>query len=86
MLICGERIAVPCDIVENNVPLLISRPVMSKLGMMIDAKNHTVTVDGKVFKMATNMAGHYVIPVHEAAQEHCNVVLHLKHLDECTLK
>ena len=24
--------------------------------------------------------------MHEAAQEHCNVVLHLEHLVECTLK
>jgi hypothetical protein len=57
---------------------------MSKLGMLIDTKKHTVAVDGKTHTMATNMAGHYVIPVHEKAD--CNMVFHLEHLSEYSLK
>jgi len=84
LLICGKRIVVPCDVVKSDVPLLISRPFMSKLGMLIDTKKHTVSVDGKTHTMATNMAGHYVIPVHEKAD--CNMVFHLEHLSKYSLK
>ena len=34
MTICGKKIKLQVDVVENDIPLLISRPIMTQLGMI----------------------------------------------------
>ena len=84
MNIYGKQITVEVDVVDNEIPLLISRPTMSRLGMVVDTRQHCVEIDGKVFKLEFNTSGHYVIPVSEWADESCNVVFHLENLTKYT--
>ena len=46
MTICGKKIKLQVDVVENDIPLLISRPTMAWLGIL-DIANHMVTIEGK---------------------------------------
>ena len=39
MLICGKRVCLNVEVVDNyNIPLLLGRPSMTKLGMILDTK------------------------------------------------
>jgi len=79
----GKNITMEVDVVSNDIPLLISKPSMTKLGMIVDFGNHIATMsNGKLLKLKCNSAGHYTIPVCEWTNENCNVVLHLEHLQQ----
>ena len=69
---------------ENDIPLLISRPTMTQLGMILDTANHTVNVEGKQFNLEFTESGHYTIPVCKWTNQDYNVVFHLKTLAEST--
>ena len=77
--IFGKNMYITVDVVQNNIPLLISRPTMSNLGMVIDTVRHTVKVGRETFKLQFNVAGHYTIPITIWADE-CNIVLHFENL------
>ena len=49
------------DVVENDIPLLISRPTMTQLGMILDTANHMVTIEGKQFNLEFTELDHYTI-------------------------
>ena len=82
--ICGKRIIEEVDVVDNEIPLLISRPTMSRIGMIVDTKQHCVDIDGKIIKLEFNTSGHYVMPVSECADETCNIIFHLENLTDYT--
>ena len=80
MHIGGDKMEIDVDVVDNDIPLLISLPTMSRLGMILDTKRHTVEINGKVLKLDFNLSGHYFIPMLEYNLENCNVVFHLENL------
>ena len=84
MTICGKKIKLQVDVVENDIPLLISRPTMTQLGMILDTANHMVTIERKQFNLEFNESGHYTIPVCEWTNQDYNVVFHLETLAEST--
>ena len=84
MTICGKKLELSVDVVDNDIPLLISRPTMTQLGMILDTTNHTATVDGKSFKLEFNKSGHYLISVCDWTNQDCNIVFHLETLSEVT--
>ena len=84
MTICGKRIQIVVDVVENDIPLLISRPTMTQLGMVLNTADHTVTVAGEKFNLEFNRSGHYIIPVCDWMNQDCNIVLHLDRLRDST--
>ena len=84
MSICGKNIPISVDIVEVEIPLLISRPTMTQLGMILDTANHTAIVEGKTVQLEFNRSGHYTIPVNEWTNEECKIVLHLEKLEAST--
>ena len=75
MFVGGKTTKVDVDVVGNDIPLLISRPTMTKLGMVVDTKNHQVTMDGKTQELNFNTAGHYVVSVNKWTYQHCKVVV-----------
>ena len=84
MTICGKKIKLQVDVVENDIPLLISRRTMIQLGMILDTANHMVTVEGKQFNLEFTESGHHTIPVCEWTNKDYNVVFHLETLTELT--
>ena len=65
------------DIVNNKIPLLISRPTMTELGFIIDAKIEEIKVDGTnyVLKLGTTVSGHFKIPICRMIKQDCHVTL-----------
>ena len=86
MMICGEITEIAVDVVDNDIPLLISRPTMTELGMILDTGKHTVQVHGRTYNLEFNSSGHYTIPVSAWTNEDCNVVFHLENLASSTLQ
>ena len=84
MTICGKKIKLQVDVVENNIPLLISRPTMTQLRLILDTANHMVTIEGKQFNLEFTESGHYTIPVCEWTNQDYNVVFHVDTLAEST--
>ena len=80
MTICWKRIQIVVDVVENGIPLLISRPTMTQLGMILNTADHTVTVAGIKFNLEFNQSGHYTIPVCDWINQDSNIVFHLDRL------
>ena len=72
-----NRLYLNVDVVSNEIPLLISKPDMSAIGMNIDFGKHQAMIGDEVLELGCNSAGHYVIPLTEFADESCNVVFKL---------
>ena len=68
------------DIVNNKIPLLISRPTMTELGFIIDAKREEIKVDGTnyVLKLGTTISGHFQIPICHMIKQDCHVTLNIE--------
>ena len=81
MTIFGKKIKLQVNVVENNIPLLISRPTMTQLGMILDTANHMVSIEGKQFNLEFTESGHYTIPVCEWTNQDYNI-FHLETLAE----
>ena len=70
MEICGKCFVVRASVVDGEVPLLLSRKALSKLGMVYDIENHTARfkhlgIDG--FGLLTTDNGHPAIQVNPKA-------------------
>ena len=76
MLIGSKRMKIA--VVDANIPLLISKPLMSEVGMVIDTKEHTLKFDGQRHQLLTSSSGHYMISVSEFTTPGCKVVLHMQ--------
>ena len=72
----GTERFVSVDVIENDIPLLISRPLMTELKLTIDTEKHEVSVDGKRRPLVINSSGHYLLPVSLFANTQASVVLH----------
>ena len=68
-----EKVSIEVDVVENKIPLLISKPTMTKLGMKLDFENHEVTVGDQTMKLNTTSSGHYCLPISYMTKQECNV-------------
>ena len=63
-VLAGKSIAIKTDVVNCNIPLLLSKSSMKRAGMVIDMNDDTVTVFGKRVSLSSTSMGHYVIPIH----------------------
>ena len=73
-VLAGKNIKIRTDIVDCNIPLLLSKESMKKAGMVIDTNTDTVMVFGKKIRLSTTSIGHYklsiVQPPTDAEVEH----------------
>ena len=72
VLIGEQELLLDVDVVDNDIPLSISKPTMTKMGMKIDFLNHEVTIGNQRIKLECNKSGHYVLLL---AYEECKVNL-----------
>ena len=59
----GERGRLTTDVVDSNIPLLLSRRSMKRSEMVLDFKNDTVRVNGRDIKLKITHTGHYALPL-----------------------
>ena len=59
----GERGRLTTDVVDSNIPLLLSRRSMKRSEMILDFKKDTVRVNGRDIKLKITHTGHYALPI-----------------------
>ena len=59
----GLRAEITTDVVDSNVPLLLSRKSMKSTGMRLFFDKDVLEVGGKSIKLVTTASGHYVLPI-----------------------
>ena len=57
----GENYKIEVDIIDSDIPLLLSKNEMRRLGIGIDMKRDIVTINDKPLVVNTTSAGHYII-------------------------
>ncbi len=61
IIIANEIHELAIDVINSDIPLLMSKEHMKKLGIAINLINDTATANGKPIKLHTTSAGHYII-------------------------
>ena len=66
----GKSFLLRASVVQGDVPLLLSRKVLSKLGMVYDVERHTAEfkhLDIPEYRLLTTESGHPAIPAKSSA-------------------
>ena len=61
--IAGIKATIRTDVVECNIPLLLSRDAMKRAKMQINFENDTVVLAGKTVNLICTSTGHYCLPL-----------------------
>lgn len=73
--ICGKGVTIRAQVVNDNIPLLISKHSMKKAKMILDFNNDSVTAYGVTRKLVFTESGHCSIPLNEQNLVHKDVCL-----------
>ena len=57
----GEENMLQIDVIQSDIPLLLSKGDMKKIGIALDIKNDRATINDKPLILTTTTAGHYVV-------------------------
>ena len=68
VVIAGKEATINTDVVESDIPLLLSRTVMKKAAVKIDLENDTATIMGKEVALNLTTSGHYCIPIDKSEE------------------
>ena len=60
----GIRIQLRTDVVDCDIPLLLSKTAMKKAGVVINMNDDTAVIFGKSVPLNTTTSGHYCVPIH----------------------
>ena len=69
--ILGRRTTLSADVVDRNIPLLISKEEMKKRRFTINFQTDQLVVDGKEYDLSTTSKGHLKLPLW--SEEECNI-------------
>ena len=61
--LCGKKVQIKANIVENDVPLLISRHTLSEAKANLNFEHGILEIQGKPQNLITTSSGHLAIPV-----------------------
>ena len=86
MTIAGSQLEIEVDVVDVEIPLLISKPTMKQLGMTIDFANGQAFVKGRQVQLKSNSSGHFMISVSRWTDDNTKVVFHLQHFSDLPKK
>ena len=74
--LAGRPVNISTDVVDSDIPLLLSKPAMKKAGVKIDTVTDTAEVLGLTVNLDCSSSGHYCLPIHkEQIHEVCAVRL-----------
>ena len=64
-IMAGVRINIRTDVVDSDIPLLLSKDAMKKANMKLDLQFDTAEIFGKTVSLNCTSSGHYCIPIVE---------------------
>lgn len=87
-MIGGVSYRLSVDVVDNEIPLLISRKTMKSLGMKLNFESDSVEIGKKKIKLYTSSTGHYCLPLTlwDLDVLENNIILHTVDLNSLTKK
>ena len=65
----GEENMIKLDVIQSDIPLLLSKSDMKKLGIALDMKNDRATINDKPLILTTTAAGHYTVDLLSNSEE-----------------
>jgi len=82
-VMAGKQVTIKTDVVESDIPLLLSRSAMKTAGVKMDLENDTATIFGKEVVLNLTSSGHYCIPIDKSEKIPVeNVCLALDEMNE----
>ena len=69
--VAGNVHLISVDIIESDIPCLLSKAEMKTLGMTLDMKNDKAYINGQPIKVSTTSAGHFIMDLIDQ-DETCN--------------
>ena len=73
--IAGKEVRIKTDVVQSDIPLLLSRNTMKTAGVKMDLENDTATIFGKEVTLNLTASGHYSVPINRTRKELVTKVL-----------
>ena len=78
-LVAGNHVKIRTDVVESDIPLLLSLSAMKSMKCNMNYDEDTASLFGKKVHMNITSSGHYCIPIGPLAHDEVNVVELNKH-------
>ena len=73
-VIAGKEVTIKSDVVESDIPLLLSRTAMKKAAVKMDLENDTATIMAKGVALNLTTSGHYCIPIDKTEEVPVEIV------------
>ena len=61
--IAGRDVMIRTDVVESDIPMLLSRSAMKKASVKLDMEHDRATIFGKTVPINVTSQGHYCVPI-----------------------
>ena len=61
--VAGLRSEIITDVVDCDIPLLLSKDAMKRANMVLRFRDDTITVNNLPVKLDTSTSGHYMLPI-----------------------
>ena len=68
-VIAGTKATIISDVVERDIPLLLSKPEMKKHGFILNMKDDTLEVEDRKVELDMTSSGHYYLPLKQCEVE-----------------
>jgi len=67
-VVAGKEVIIHTDVVESDIPLLLSRTAMKKAAIKLDLENDTANIMGQEVALNLTSSGHYCIPIDKSVE------------------
>jgi hypothetical protein len=61
--ICGQKMKLATYVIDNNIPLLLSRETMKAMKMILDIAEDKISINGTTENIQITESGHLVVPI-----------------------
>ena len=84
-VIGNKKVFFNANVVDSEIPLLISKQSMKKAGLKLDCSNDMAEMLGEKVKLKISKSGHYLVPLSKMIihDEHPKIVLYTSNLKNC---
>ena len=65
--LAGKNVCIQTDVVESDIPLLLSKDAMKKARVKLDLENDAAEIFGKAVPLDMTSSGHYCVPIRRNA-------------------
>ena len=69
-MVGGKKVQIDLDVVDADVPLLLSKEAMKKAGTVLDFENDSAIMFGTTVSLVATESGHYAIPLSITTDSH----------------